>query len=125
MDTQEGFSRLYQGLSEIDRYSIDTKTNYADMISKRIHYTIPKQVLNPSKAMELESRTLPLFESLGFISQEYAYLYPPGIPLLVPGEQIDETFLNTIRQIEIAGLPLEGLSDLTNQRINVVNLEKL
>ena len=75
--------------------------------------------------MELESRTLPLFESLGFISQEYAYLYPPGIPLLVPGEQIDETFLNTIRQIEIAGLPLEGLSDLTNQRINVVNLEKL
>ncbi len=125
MDTQEGFTRLYQGLLEIDTCSLDTETNYADMISKRIHYTIPKQVLPPSRAIELEYDTVPLPESLGFISQEYAYLYPPGIPLLVPGEQIDETFLNNVHQMKKAKLPLEGLSDLTNQRINVVNLEKL
>ena len=36
-------------------------------------------------------------ESAGFISMEYAYLYPPGIPLLVPGERVNSKIVEYLR----------------------------
>ena len=47
-------------------------------------------------------------ESTGYISLEYAYLYPPGIPLIVPGELITEEAAALIRQYREAGFSVEG-----------------
>ena len=45
------------------------------------------------EGMEGKKQRVLFSESEGLISGEYAYLYPPGIPLLTPGEKIDRQFL--------------------------------
>ena len=47
------------------------------------------------------------------MSGDYVYLYPPGIPVLVPGEAIDVQTAETIRHCIRLGLEVEGLPDLT------------
>lgn len=149
MDTREGFLRLFSALSDIDRRleknlisdigrpletdsplktsnpSLHTKTKDADMNNDRISYHIPNQKMTISQALEAEGKQIPLTASCGFISREYLYLYPPGIPLLTPGEEIDRQLLSTLQKLKRMGRKPEGLSDQTNQMINVVNFDKL
>lgn len=117
MDEEDGFLRLAAALDEIDGFSLYPRTKSADMDSNRIYFSLPPQVMTPAQALEAETKILPLSQAQGCVSQEYLYLYPPGIPLLVPGERIEEELLLQIRQIQNLGLPLEGLSDHTNQQI--------
>ena len=51
---------------------------------------------------------IPLVDSTGRIALEYAYLYPPGIPLTVPGERISAETARMFRQYERSGLRIEG-----------------
>lgn len=60
-------------------------------------------------------------ESEGLISGEYAYLYPPGIPLLTPGEKIDRQFLEQALKWKKQGLYLQGLQDYTQEFIWVLD----
>ncbi len=48
-------------------------------------------------------------EAVGQISAEYAYLYPPGIPLIVPGEQISEEAIRLLLEYRSIGFEIEGL----------------
>ena len=47
-------------------------------------------------------------ESAGYISKEYAYIYPPGIPLIVPGERISEGTVRQIIQYQQTGFDIQG-----------------
>ena len=49
-------------------------------------------------------------ESAGFISMEYAYLYPPGIPLIVPGERITKETAAMLVDYQNKGFSVEGIS---------------
>lgn len=120
LDETEGFLRLEAALEQIDQLSLHPRCKSADMDSNRMYFSLPPQVMTPAQALESETRIIPLTQAQGCVSQEYLYLYPPGIPLLVPGEQIEEALLRQIQQIQTLGLPLEGLSDHTNQQIAVV-----
>lgn len=55
-------------------------------------------------AVEAAAETLPFAAAAGHISAEYVYCYPPGIPLVVPGEQITEDVVHMLSQAE-NGLP--------------------
>ena len=46
-------------------------------------------------------------ESAGYISKEYAYIYPPGIPLIVPGERISEGTVRHIIQYQQTGFDIQ------------------
>ena len=46
----------------------------------------------------------------GKISMEYAYIYPPGIPLIVPGERISEEVIARIEEYSRMGFDIEGLN---------------
>lgn len=48
-------------------------------------------------------------ESIGHIALEYAYLYPPGIPLIVPGERITKEASDLLRIYQELGYSIEGL----------------
>ena len=50
-------------------------------------------------------------ESSGYISAEYAYLYPPGIPLIVPGEEISEEALALLVWYDRQDFAVEGLKE--------------
>ena len=43
------------------------------------------------------------------VSFEYAYLYPPGIPLIVPGERINREAVEILRRYREMGFAIEGL----------------
>ena len=58
-----------------------------------------------------------LEESAGKIAAEFVYLYPPGIPIIVPGEQITGLFYKECEKIYGAGLNLHGLCG-ENERNN-------
>lgn len=127
LDRKEGFLRLSEALhaldlpEEIAPAPINDSKKNADIINSRELYQLPVQVMNIAEALELPGRTVTLADSVGAVSREYIYLYPPGIPLLAPGEQISEALFSNISRIKAAGLHLEGLTDMTNTRINIVN----
>lgn len=61
-----------------------------------------------------------LESALGKISAVTVSLYPPGIPLLLPGERIESGFLEGIAKCRESGLHISGLSVRSNERIEVV-----
>ena len=77
-------------------------------------------MMSMADAMEAPTEKCPLEESIGRISAEFAYLYPPGIPLITPGEQITGQFIRNMRIYMEEGLYLQGLEDYTNETIRVV-----
>lgn len=79
-----------------------------------------KEVMTIEAAVNGEAGTVWLRESAGCISAEFVYLYPPGIPLLVPGEQIAQELLEQLLYYRKCGFELQGLADYTGQKIKVV-----
>lgn len=55
-------------------------------------YSKPKLSMLPEQALEKQGRAIPVSEAVGKICAEYVWKYPPGIPILIPGEIIPETF---------------------------------
>jgi arginine/lysine/ornithine decarboxylase len=58
--------------------------------------------------------------SAGFVSGEYVYLYPPGIPLIVPGEQINEKCIQKIMDYKKYHFQVRGLEDSECRMIKIV-----
>lgn len=131
MDESQGFERLWNALAEIDLElqqsedaqlnKIENKTEEIKDFVKKI-YTNREQIMTIADASEAETETMPLEKSCGRISSEYIYLYPPGIPMIVPGEKITEDVISSARLASQAGLELEGMSDLSGQNIKIVCL---
>ena len=65
-----------------------------------------------SEAVNKKKKAMPLLESMGETSASYIYIYPPGIPLLTPGEKISERCVRQIQfyldeELEVHGLTRE------------------
>ena len=63
------------------------------------------------EAVELKGQRITLKDSLHMVSQEFVYLYPPGIPILAPGEKITKEILDRISWYQAMGFSVQGLSD--------------
>ena len=72
------------------------------------------------QALDLPYREVPLDEAVGKMAADYVYLYPPGIPLIVPGEVITEEFIRHIRECRERKLNVEGQGNLALGRIKIV-----
>nr|WP_279380767.1 aminotransferase class V-fold PLP-dependent enzyme [Mobilitalea sibirica] len=117
-DTKEGFHRLKKALLEIDKANIhvDDKPNH-------IKYTNvqPKQVMTPSEAMEQPAEEIELTEKCcGRICATMVSLFPPGNPLLIPGEIIDDRILSHILKAKQSGGSLTGLAGNNKNFIRVI-----
>ena len=80
-----------------------------------------KQLMSISQAMDAPSQICLLEESVGKTAAEFVYIYPPGIPIIVPGEQITGLFTRNVRRYMEQGLNLHGLCGEKNETISVVN----
>ena len=120
-DSEEGFERLCRAIEEIDQEESQKKRKTEGQIAERVAYTSMNQLMSVTEAMEAESEVCRLEESVGRISAEFGYLYPPGIPLIVPGEQITGQFIRNMRIYMEEGLYLQGLEDYTNHTIRVIS----
>ena len=72
-----------------------------------------EQYFTPQEAADREedgeAEEIPWKESEGYISLEYAYLYPPGSPVIVPGERISREAVELLRYYETQNLQIEGI----------------
>lgn len=81
---------------------------------------IPVLALTPRDAFYSETEVVPFDESSGRIIAEFVMVYPPGIPIFIPGEIITEENLNYIRKNIEVGLPVQGPEDDTLQTLRVI-----
>lgn len=113
-DTQDGFLRLQSALEEIDaRLCREGRVGGRGELRQTGSLPANAQIYTIAEADELlqkgaKSASVLLEESGGRISAEYAYLYPPGIPLIVPGERISEKTAALLGQYEKQGFSVEG-----------------
>ena len=135
MDSPEGFQRLKHALLEMDKnISLSArkskpssgiiygskKPGHSKLLTSNDIYQNPKPQMPIALAMEQPSESLALKASTGHISQEFVYLYPPGIPLIAPGEILTGKLLSIVEQCQNQGLSVEGFSDPNGKTIQVV-----
>jgi arginine decarboxylase len=81
---------------------------------------IPVLALTPRDAFYAETEVVPIEESEGRIIAEFIMVYPPGIPIFIPGEIITKENLHYIRENLEAGLPVQGPEDDEIKTIRVI-----
>ena len=111
MDRKEGFDRLWKALSETDKLLTNTEKNTKEEKTQFPGYCHfqPDAVLKISDAYMAEEESVPLREAKGRIVSEFVNLYPPGIPLLVPGEKIDDKMIPMIEAYLHNGYAVQGI----------------
>lgn len=116
-DTKEGMERLAQALREIDA-KIDARMNCLGIqASEREGTFLPRTECVYTSAQIAQMReeapdsvqAVRWEESLGMVSMEYAYLYPPGSPLVVPGERISQDVIDRLKLYRKLAFDIEGL----------------
>ena len=114
-DRIQDIERLVGALADIKRlYSRDGK----DLIAGE--YIQPELVLSPQEAFYSERKSLTLDESVGQVCGEFVMCYPPGIPILAPGERITREIVDYIQFAKERGCSLQGTEDPEVNHINVI-----
>lgn len=108
--------RLISALSEIKRLH---ESEIAGLFDHE--YINPKIVMGPNKAFFSDKISLPITESEGKICGEFVMCYPPGIPILAPGEMITAEIINYVEYAKEKGCLMTGTQDMTLEHINVVD----
>ncbi len=118
MDSDEGFERLLQAVSEIDRDhaggSDSFKGRGSDNISyedDRIFYPDPVIDRSMRSAYRSQKENVTMDEAVGRVSRRFVFLYPPGIPVLAPGEVVTEEIVGIISCYREIGFDVRGLSE--------------
>lgn len=116
-DTKEGFERLAKALTEIDGMveKADRVPETKDRVSGepgRLPNRAPQSVVNSACAGTSPGEWILLSRAEGKICHDFIYIYPPGIPLLVPGEKIEKQHLETISVWLSHGLEVHGIKDI-------------
>ena len=128
-DSAAGFSRLADALHEIDGTlakdnSVSQKkiqdlvggsAASADLQTEQAAYTV-------CEAIEREQETIDLEECEGRIAGEWITVYPPGIPLIVPGEIFTEALIGKLRSCRMQGFLIEGMRG-NDRKVCVVRKE--
>lgn len=139
MDTQEGIMRLLSALREIDEQLSEMPEADTERLQSLFGERPKKEIemweayLAPNKQMDLndinslwtghglkkDGERPEIAEKRSIVAAEFINLYPPGIPLLVPGEIPDENLLRFIVQYMKKGYNVQGIE---NNKIKVVML---
>jgi arginine decarboxylase len=79
-----------------------------------------KVVLKPREAWYADSCPVNLEEAAGKISAESVAVYPPGIPVINPGEEVTGEILDYLQEVRQKKIACQGLADPTLKTIRVV-----
>ena len=129
MDTEEGWQRLAAALLEIDDrietgvVTITARRTETGVTAAHIPENRTEQTVQKKKESEAEEagqtaaeaylgrrEEVPLDGAAGRVAADFINLYPPGIPLIVPGEVVSEALTEEIRRYMCAGLHLQGVT---------------
>ncbi len=126
MDTEAGYEKLAEVLEKLDgeygkerdKLTIPENLSNADAQTRREKEKILCSVicedpvtenLTIADAAELSAEKIPLSKANGRISAAYVSVYPPGQPLLVPGEMITKEIIEQVERLYLEQAALQGL----------------
>ena len=114
-DRIKNVERLVSALAEIRRRFKRDKTGLLTQ-----EYLPPVVAVSPQEAFYAEKESLPIMETEGRICSEFVMCYPPGIPILAPGERITRDILEYIRYANEKGCSMTGTEDPDINNLNVL-----
>ena len=125
MDTEEGFERLGTALLEIDgalRHCVEPEQQKEKGESKekercetpeglesKLSHPVRRMLI--CEAMDADTERTAFQDTVGKVSAEFVYLYPPGIPIIAPGEVFTDAIVEKIVAYKAAGLLVQGPAD--------------
>ena len=116
-DTKEGLWRLAQALLTIDeeinarmnRLGIQAPEREGTFLPRTECVYTSAQIAQMREETPEDVQAVRWEDSLGMVSMEYAYLYPPGSPLVVPGERISQDVIDRLKLYRKLAFDIEGL----------------
>ena len=114
-DRSRDIERLVSALAEIRRRF---EKDPAGLMKQE--YIDPEVAVSPQDAFYADKESLPIMETDGRICSEFVMCYPPGIPILAPGEQITQDILSYIEYAKEKGCSMTGPEDPDITRLNVL-----
>lgn len=148
MDTEAGFGRLREALLKIDERLGEETGNPVCVMNGKKHsgyvenadtladahgrdykdnWEVANLCAESQEALmtiadgwERADKKVTLENSVGRISGEYIYLYPPGIPFVVPGERISQNVVDLVKRYQACGYSVQGMADQSCKEIRVV-----
>ena len=109
VDSADSYDILFNAVAEIDGnlgYEPDkTDRQELDIISGR------RSAMPPGTAWDRPVESVPIEGAAGKVSGAFVYAYPPGIPVLAPGEVVDRQAVNGIKSMIDSGLNVAGVND--------------
>ena len=103
-DTKKGFDKLFSALKKID------KTRTCEEKTADFSYSLPTREIYPYEAKELEAVYIMPSEAEGKTAGEYIFAYPPGCPIVAPGEIITAELLALLKEMEDSGAEIQTSS---------------
>jgi len=116
-DRKQDIERLASSLAEIKRLNSRGKEGLMPH-----EYISPELAVSPQAAFYADKEQLDLQETSGRICSEFLMCYPPGIPILAPGEMITDRILDYIIYAKEKGCSITGPEDPDINKLNVLKL---
>ena len=116
-DRRQDIERLASSLAEIKRLNSRGKEGLMPH-----EYISPELAVSPQAAFYADKEQLDLHETSGRICSEFLMCYPPGIPILAPGEMITDRILDYIIYAKEKGCSITGPEDPDINKLNVLKL---
>ena len=114
-DRPREVERLVSALSEVRRRFGKDKANLMTQ-----EYIDPQVSVSPQEAFYAEKECLPIEDTAGRVCSEFVMCYPPGIPILAPGERITPDILAYIQYAKEKGCSMTGPEDPAIEFLNVL-----
>lgn len=116
-DRLQDIERLVGALADIARIYKKDKTG---MLSGE--FVNPLVVKSPQEAFYARKVSVPLEQTEGCICGEFVMCYPPGIPILAPGEMITKEIIEYIVYVKEKGCSMQGTEDPLVNNLMVLDL---
>ena len=116
-DTESGFECLYNALTEIDSKCSINKFDTPNLI-----FEAPERKLFAYECQDCKSTLTDFKSAVGKVSLEYIYAYPPGIPLIVPGEVLSQEIYDNIMYQLKSGVDISSSDKNFPQKLSVAEL---
>lgn len=123
-DTEEGLDRLCGALLEIDAALNAKGQDKGKESSFPAIEGILESRLTIAQAMDAPRYKIPIPDAEGLVSAEFIYVYPPGIPIVAPGEVLRKSDVDLIMKYRELGLPVQGMEDKSAEILYVVDERK-
>ncbi len=114
-DRMQEVERLVAALADIRR---NHKRDKSGMLSQE--YIPPQVVASPQESFYADKESLPIMQTEGRVCSEFVMCYPPGIPILAPGERITADILRYIQYAKEKGCSMTGPEDAEIEYLNVL-----